>query len=78
MTRAIASAARGEFGLSWRYHPLAILVVLQLGWFALVRLGVVAKASPKTMQRLIRANVVVFLVVWVLRWRFGLLDFVVT
>lgn len=79
VTRGIASAIKGDLGLSFRYHPMAIVIAVQLlalwaiaafgGRVRLARLG-----RPAALLAL--ANVAVMFVVWAVRWQLGLLDFV--
>lgn len=78
MTRAIIHGVRGDFGESWRHHPLAGLVVLQLVvWLALRRFAP-DTLTPRLAQIAVIANAALLAVVWVIRWRLGLLDYILT
>lgn len=79
ITRGIASAVKGDLGLSFRYHPMAIVIGVQLLalWSIAVfggRTGLTRVGRPAAVLAL--ANVAVMVVVWVVRWQLGLLDFV--
>ena len=76
-TRAVGAAVRGDLGLSFRFHPLALLILAQLlvGW-VFVAFG---RPSPRWERRvlmLLALNGAALLAVWAVRWRMGLLDFV--
>ena len=79
LTRAIGSLVRGDVSLSIRYHPIAILLVAQVA-IASILLARQPERSVNDFvtehRRWIYANVVMLIVVWALRWRFGMLDLV--
>lgn len=90
LTRSVIALFRGDLDLSLRYHPLGVALVAQAMVIA-VAVGAVWLTRPDqvTHQRmtpsellaksqvLIWANVALLGAVWVVRWRLGLLDFVV-
>lgn len=79
LTRGVSAAVRGDFGLSIRYHPMAILVAVQLAalWMTFLIAGPQRwrKLAP-TAGVLAVVNMVALTVLWVVRWRLGLLEFV--
>ena len=80
LTRGVVAALKGDVGLSVRYHPLAMVIALQLliGWVVYLKVGSLRwHALLRRALPLILANVAVALVVWAVRWQQGLLDFVV-
>ena len=78
LTRACAALVRGDTSLAWRYHPFVFFLALQA-----VALGVVATlpAGRRAVSRhghvLLAINAVGLLLLWLARWRWGLLGFVV-
>ena len=78
MTRAIGAAIGGDLSSSWRYHPLALVVMGQLV-IALVALTVIRRPTElrRWLAPAVAANAVLLVLTWLIRWRLGLLDFVV-
>ena len=79
LTRAVARLVVGDFAGSWRFHPLAGLLVIQVAVSAWLFMKPHGRAI---LQRLgvpvVSANAVAFLVLWAIRWRLGILDVVTT
>lgn len=78
VTRAVGAAVRGDLGLSFRFHPLALLIAIQLlaAW-AFMAFGRPSAAWQRRLPMLIMLNAVALIAVWAVRWRLGLLEFVV-
>ncbi|MFT7597834.1 MAG: hypothetical protein ACI8TP_000754 [Acidimicrobiales bacterium] len=75
MTRAIAAGLRGDVATSWRLHPLAALVSLQLVVVAVVLItGWRHDLARRAVVPVIVLNAVALVAVWAIRWRLGLLD----
>lgn len=77
LTRSIAAGLRGDLVLSWRFHPLGLLVAAQLllVWVVLAT-GWKRAFFSKTLPAVLSANAVLLIGTWALRWRLGLLEFV--
>lgn len=79
LSRSIGALVRGDVALSWRYHPLAIVVLVQVAVasFLLARQPDVELGDFVTRHlRWIYANIALLLIVWIVRWRLGALDLV--
>ncbi len=74
LSRSVVSLVKGDLAESWRYHPLLIPFMVQIVVVSLMRRAGVSMVWYNT---LLAVNLAVVLGVWVLRWRLGLLDFVV-
>ncbi len=78
LTRATVQLLSGDFAASWRLHPLAGLLMVQVALVAALQLGVGGRARwNRASGPVLAVNAIVFGGVWVLRWRLGLLDVVV-
>lgn len=80
LTRATGSLLRGDVAASLRFHPLAFVLVMQL---AVVGAAVVwQQVSLADLLRrnpwLVWVNIAALLGTWVVRWRLGLLDLVLS
>ena len=77
ITRSISTGLRGDLALSWRFHPLGLLIAFQL---LVVWLVLATGWKRDTFQRLLpivlTLNAVLLVGTWALRWKLGLLDFV--
>jgi hypothetical protein len=75
MTRAASLLLRGDLDGALAFHPLILLVAIQLVagwvWFLLRRTGKVRPMSPRVLTTLIIGTGVIFLAVWALRWANG-------
>lgn len=89
LSRSLLSLAKGDFALSWKYHPLLIPVLVQVLVVGSMRhfarqdqrrgdQGQYRGLRTAWLNKLLVANLVIFLVVWLARWKLGLLGFVVT
>lgn len=76
MTRSLASMVTGDVATSFRYHPLLLLVIVQVAVIGAVSIRAGGKPSSRIMNPLMLANAVIFSAVWFLRWRTGQLDLV--
>ncbi len=87
MTRAFGSLLQGDVGEAMKFHPLAIVIALQLVVFLAVA-GACALGSSEHRHlakrnrdywilRIGVVNFAAFIAVWAVRWRLGLLDAVV-
>lgn len=78
LTRATVQLLSGDFAASWRQHPLAGLLMVQVAVVAALQLRVAGRARwNRASGPILVVNAIVFGGVWVLRWRLGLLDAVV-
>jgi Protein of unknown function (DUF2752) len=75
MTRAASLLLRGDLDGALTFHPLILLVAVQLAagwvWFLLRRTGKVRPMSPRLLASLLIGTGVIFLAVWGLRWANG-------
>lgn len=77
LTRAVGAAVRGDIELSLRFHPLALFLVAQLAvGLGLVAAGRWSAAWQRRLPMVAIVNGVVLVAVWMVRWRLGLLEFV--
>lgn len=84
LSRSLAALFRGDIRASFDYHPLAILLGLQACLIAAVWVARVHPASgvdrrvaalpPWLLPVVGVVNLSALLIVWVVRWRLGLLD----
>lgn len=74
LSRSLLSLVKGDLGLSLRYHPLLIPILIQAAIITLVRRR---GTSPAWVNTSLSVTLVLLVVAWVVRWRLGLLDFVV-
>lgn len=72
LTRSALTLLQGEVATSVRFHPLLIVFVAQ----ALIALALGRTLRTRLLPVAIAANGVLFVAVWLVRWRLGLLDFV--
>ena len=81
MTRAVGSLASGDVTAAVEYHPMAIVLSVQLAVLAVI----VTQDSPLSNKQwfgagsgraapLVWGNAVLFIAVWAFRWRFNMLD----
>jgi len=76
MTRALGWLAHGNLGESLRYHPLAAVVLIEgllvsgVWWYRRQR----RRDDPSWLHRLLVANALLVLVVWVVRLKSGSFD----
>ncbi len=77
LTRSIASGLRGDLALSWRFHPLGLLIAAQLlvVWVVMIT-GWKRRSFDRVLPVVLTLNAVLLIGTWALRWRLGLLDFV--
>ena len=77
MTRAASHLLRGNFDLAFTYHPLVLIVALQLMggwvWFLLRQSGKVKPMSNRTLNIVLIGTGVALLAVWALRMTLGTL-----
>ncbi|MEZ5341661.1 MAG: DUF2752 domain-containing protein [Acidimicrobiales bacterium] len=83
LTRSALALARGNVGESWRFHPLLVPILIQVAVLFVVRRRGWHPGSPNASQAslvaftlLAAGNAVMLFGVWVLRWRLGLLEYV--
>lgn len=79
LTRSIGALLRGDLDLSFRYHPLGLVLAVQVIVIVAIyamRPQLTASDLLARSQVLIWANVAVLGAVWAVRWQLGLLDFV--
>lgn len=74
MTRAVVHGLRGDFAESWRFHPLAGLLAIQLLGWLMLRRWAPDQLTPTLTQWALGLNAVLLVAVWAIRWRLGLLD----
>ena len=78
LTRASVQLLSGQFAASWRMHPLAGLLMVQVAVVTALRLSPVGRARwSRASGPVLLANALLLGLVWALRWRLGLLDVVV-
>ena len=77
MTRAAGSSLSGDLTAAVQYHPMMVVLALQLLATGAYFLATDRTPSRTTVRALAVANAIGFFAVWVGRWRLGLLDFVV-
>lgn len=75
LTRAVVALALGDFAASWRYHPLAMPVVVQgtvFAWSCMRARLRPESAGPGRLQLAALATLgVVLVVTWFWRWSSG-------
>ena len=75
MTRAASQVLRGNLDIAFTYHPLVLIVALQLiggyVWFLLRRAGKVKPMSNRTLNIVLIGTGVALLAVWVVRMAMG-------
>lgn len=90
LTRSIGALVRGDITLSLQYHPIGILIALQALIITADRIFVrrgremttpygrtVMGAVIERYRWVMLANACLLVATWALRWKLGLLDFVV-
>lgn len=79
LTRAVAALLTGDVGRSWRLHPLAGLIALQLAaawlWWVGCRLGLrwAPPDPPRWLTPVLGLTAVALVAVWGVRWSAGAL-----
>ena len=77
MTRAASHLVRGNFDVAFSYHPLVVLIALQVvggwAWYMLRRAGKVRPMSQTTFNVVLIATAVSLLAVWAIRLATGTL-----
>lgn len=77
LTRAGSSLIRGDFSAAMTYHPLVLLIGLQLAggwvWYVLRRRGVVQPINNRMLNGILIATLVALVAVWVIRLTAGTL-----
>lgn len=77
MTRAVLALARGDLGLAWFYHPLALVVAAEVSvavvWWMGTRAGVIGRRPGTTTLVVLALTGLALVTVWVLRWTAGTL-----
>lgn len=75
MTRGLSALARRDLPQAWAYHPLAPVLVLEVGagwvWWGLIAFRRLGLPSVRTINRLLIAHVPVLVVVWLARLLLG-------
>ena len=77
MTRALTSLAQGDLGRALTFHPLVVLVAVQLavgwGWYLLIGSGRARPIAPRTLDLVLIGNALALVLVWVIRLLSGTL-----
>ena len=74
LSRSVFSLLKGDVVESWRYHPLLVPLAAQVILIAVLRRR---GPAPSWLNGLLLVNLFVVVGVWLVRWRLGLLDFVI-
>jgi hypothetical protein len=81
ITRAVGSLASGDLTAAVAYHPMAIVLSIQIAalGFLFARGSSLSDArwfgsESRGASTLVAANALMFLAIWIFRWRFNMLD----
>lgn len=78
LTRGVGAAVRGDLALAWRFHPLAVLIAVQVTvLWAVMAFGSLPDRWQRRLPIVVATNALLLIGVWLVRWKLGLLDFVV-